>query len=190
MLFVSDPSELTREKCIWTVSLLIYISYLSGFDTDSIDDTCALYPPYHKTITLPTSLQLKLINHLTLRYPQATSVAEIRSVLPSVVEEWGSIQVLPAGDRIYASSLSRRTGDTRDATHVRVSCIFVNCIYRSLIDCMCISTNYLLTQIHDITTGQSLCWSRPSTVSFNMYTHLNWRILLAGSDKNKNAPTS
>ncbi|KAJ3489496.1 hypothetical protein NLI96_g2091 [Meripilus lineatus] len=82
-------------------------------------DTCALYPPYHKTITLPTSLQLKLINHLTLRYPQATSVAEIRSVLPSVVEEWGSIQVLPAGDRIYASSLSRRTGDTRDATHVR-----------------------------------------------------------------------
>lgn len=52
---------------------------------------------------------------------------DIRKVLPVTVEEWGSLRILPAGDRIYSSSYARRTGDARDATYIRVSQLSISC---------------------------------------------------------------
>ena len=65
-------------------------------------------------------LQDKILSCLcTTRYD--IPVPHLRRLLPTAVQHWGKLRILPAGDTIRAASLQTHAEDRRDCTFVRVS---------------------------------------------------------------------
>ena len=85
----------------------------------SPDNTCILLYP-RRTLDITRGLQDKILSCLcTTRYD--IPVPHLRRLLPTVVQHWGKLRILPAGDTIRAASLQTHAEDRRDCTFVRVS---------------------------------------------------------------------
>lgn len=74
--------------------------------------------PRHAPLTLDRTLTDKIVSCLTLRFTATPN--EVRAALPTTVEQWGKLRILPDGDTIRAAELETVGEDTRDASYVRV----------------------------------------------------------------------
>jgi hypothetical protein len=100
------------------------------------DDHCMFYPPHTKTFRPSLHLLAKISHALLLRFgiaPQHRN--KIRSHLPAILEEWGKLRILPAGDMIRSLELGEAHAavDNRSAAFVRVSAMAISYLYIMLI---------------------------------------------------------
>ncbi len=65
----------------------------------------------------------KIISCLTLRFTATPN--EVRAALPTSVEQWAKLRILPEGDTIRAAEMETPGEDTWDASFVRVRSLFV-----------------------------------------------------------------
>ena len=114
-------SRVVRQICLPTNGITLYserpeadCSYLS-----LADNTCTLLSP-RRVLTLTRGLQDKILACLSTTHYNTIPIPHLRRLLPSTVQEWGKLRILPAGDTIRASSLQASAGDRRDCTFVRV----------------------------------------------------------------------
>jgi hypothetical protein len=91
--------------------------------TNFPDPTCILLTPWRPSSSIPPSVIDKIAVSLTTQFSK--SLAQIHQHFSiDNVEQWGRVQHLEGGDDMYASSLTKKTEDYRDATFVQV-CSFV-----------------------------------------------------------------
>ncbi|KAJ3485684.1 hypothetical protein NLI96_g4778 [Meripilus lineatus] len=118
--FVLDQARLTQIRNVYGLEKELRLAPERAERGEAIPNytTCLLYPPHQKSVTLTPGLTLKMISYLTLRL--GLSPAEVRQMLPSTVEEWGCLRILPDGDRIRSAAHRQQSHDSRDCSFVRV----------------------------------------------------------------------